>query len=658
MGGSKTEQRYGKIANASVHVALNQLRKLANKLNQRFGQPDKIHIEFGRELKNSPQQLREIEKSIKDNTKLNQFIKNNADYQKALDPSLQKELNGRDIKKIRLWEELAHDALARNCLYCGRPISAEQLFNSETAIEHMLPRSWSFDDSKANLTITHKSCNDRKNNQTPFEFVGEAILDRLAHTQFGASKKWRCYPDAREIFRKKQEKLLTDDEKAHYGDDIDGAWRARQRTDNAYIARVGRLYLSRGVGSIHNVVPFQSKYIESLRRVWRFNELLSGSNDSNDNAKNRQDHRHHSIDALLTAVATLSDHQKANFQAGRGADPEIPQMPAGLREQVEQQLSTMKIALKPRHKTKGKMYKETAYGLQLTPQERQDGYQGVSTMSVLAYVNEKLKNLKKAEKEGAKDRNASWRLRNESLQSAIDNLISEIASDFKQAKQRGQAADEPVKSSLEKTICHAIQSKLGVKRVRYIIKGSSLVPIPSAPYKAYDTDSYACAMVWKIPDKKKGFRYTAQFIPYHLAPALEEKDNPLKQYYRLQDKGFAKFRKSLGSDETYAKPHPAAKFVMILYKDDLVAIKDKGDLNILEKNSGLFLKPQSFEGEDWIICRVGLYNIQANALGLSYHYSAQSVAWQKSVNALFADYDLRKILMSIDGQHRLDRFRG
>ena len=58
MGGNRSEftpdqpeKYYGKINNPTVHVVLNQLRLLVNRLVDRFGPPEEVHIELARELK-------------------------------------------------------------------------------------------------------------------------------------------------------------------------------------------------------------------------------------------------------------------------------------------------------------------------------------------------------------------------------------------------------------------------------------------------------------------------------------------------------------------------------------------------------------------------------------------------------------------------------
>lgn len=44
------EKYYGKINNPTVHVALNQLRKVYNKLVAVYGRPDMVAVETAREL--------------------------------------------------------------------------------------------------------------------------------------------------------------------------------------------------------------------------------------------------------------------------------------------------------------------------------------------------------------------------------------------------------------------------------------------------------------------------------------------------------------------------------------------------------------------------------------------------------------------------------
>src|SRR5690606_28814569 len=56
------ERQYGKIANPTVHIGLNQLRKVVNEIIDVHGKPSEIHIEFARDLKLSRDQKISISK--------------------------------------------------------------------------------------------------------------------------------------------------------------------------------------------------------------------------------------------------------------------------------------------------------------------------------------------------------------------------------------------------------------------------------------------------------------------------------------------------------------------------------------------------------------------------------------------------------------------
>jgi CRISPR-associated endonuclease Csn1 len=56
------EKRYGRIANPTVHIGLNQLRRVVNKLVAVHGRPDDIILELARDLKLSKKQKDELQK--------------------------------------------------------------------------------------------------------------------------------------------------------------------------------------------------------------------------------------------------------------------------------------------------------------------------------------------------------------------------------------------------------------------------------------------------------------------------------------------------------------------------------------------------------------------------------------------------------------------
>ena len=68
---NEDEATYGRIANPTVHIALNQLRKVVNAIIKKYGHPDQIHIEVVRDLKMNQKAKRELQKTQKANQERN-----------------------------------------------------------------------------------------------------------------------------------------------------------------------------------------------------------------------------------------------------------------------------------------------------------------------------------------------------------------------------------------------------------------------------------------------------------------------------------------------------------------------------------------------------------------------------------------------------------
>jgi CRISPR-associated endonuclease Csn1 len=165
-GEKNLEKRYGRIPNPTVHIALNQLRKLVNALIHRFGNPSEIILEINRELKQSKARKDEITREQTKNQKENERIR------KELTDLGLLQIGSEDIKKYKLWEELSGEGLIRRCPYCGKNISAKQLMSGAVEIEHILPYSRTLLNSRDNLTVAHQVCNQAKGNRSPYEAFG------------------------------------------------------------------------------------------------------------------------------------------------------------------------------------------------------------------------------------------------------------------------------------------------------------------------------------------------------------------------------------------------------------------------------------------------------------------------------------------------------
>lgn len=289
------EKYFGKITNPTVHIGLNQLRYCINKIIEEKGKPEYIAIELARELKLNKKQKADLEAEQKQNLKDNETIN------KELEKLKQKQ-NYDNRMLYKIWERLSlKDVNKRCCPYCGKPISADDLFSGNMHIEHILPFSRTYDDSINNKVIACSSCNNEKGNQSPFEAWGydaKRYNEIMSRVEFLPKKmQWRFEKNAMEKFND-ENKIL-----------------ARMLTDTQYLSKVACEYLNclyPNDGKKHiRTIPGQ--LTEKLRHHWGLNKLISGDED----IKDRKDHRHHAVDAFVVACTTRSTLNKVSKASGQ-----------------------------------------------------------------------------------------------------------------------------------------------------------------------------------------------------------------------------------------------------------------------------------------------------------------------------------------------------
>lgn len=366
----------GRITNPTVHIALNQLRRVVNALIRKYGKPDRIAIEVGRELKMNDRERDEVNRMIGRNTRAA------IERGKKLVELFKQPDTGYNRLRLELWEELNPKPENRVCVYCGRPIAGHMLFNGEADVDHILPYSKTLDDSKANRLLCCTACNREKKNRPPADVPQwhgryDEILARVV--TLPKNKQWRFAQDAMTRFGEEEGFL------------------ARQLTDMQYISRLALTYIAHlydyeevdldGVYKRHaRVRALPGRMTEMLRRQWNLNELLHDHNlVSSDmtKPKNRLDHRHHAIDAIVIACTSRSLIQRlatASAQAEeRGAERVIERIDppwTTFREDVRAAVNAIAVSHKADHgtvsrkgyaegrgQTAGKLHNDTAYGL-------------------------------------------------------------------------------------------------------------------------------------------------------------------------------------------------------------------------------------------------------------------------------------------------------
>jgi CRISPR-associated endonuclease Csn1 len=340
------DRRWGRFPNPTVHIGLGQLRRVVNALITELGAPAEIAIEMTRDFKLSPKKLSELEaeqaKNQLKNAQRAEEIRNHG-----------QQVNARNLLKMRLWEELNQkDPLDRRCPYTGEVIGIARLLSDETDIDHLIPFSESWDDSAANKVICMRYANRDKGKRTPFEAFGTdpTINGRrydwkeisLLASALPKGKRWRFDPDARQRF------------------DLSGGFQARQLNETGWLARVAKHYLT-AVADPYKIHVLPGKLTAMIRGKWGLNDLLPDHNYSD--VKNRKDHRHHAIDALVAAMTDRKLlHRMSSAYDEERQKIEIPLPWPSLREDLDAALRAMTVSHKPDHGVQAQLHEDTAYG--------------------------------------------------------------------------------------------------------------------------------------------------------------------------------------------------------------------------------------------------------------------------------------------------------
>lgn len=372
------EERWGRIANPTVHIGLNQVRTVVNALIRRYGHPSEVIVEVARELKQNQEQRKEEQRRQADNQKRNERLR--ADAARILGVAPER-VHRADLQKLVLWEELCRDPAERRCPYSGVQLSARMVLSDEVEIEHILPFSQTLDDSLNNKTVATRRANRVKGNRTPFEASADFEREGWAYADILAR--------AELMPRRKRYRFAPDGYQAWLRDDKD--FLARALNDTRYLSRVAREYLGLICPQATRVIPGQMTAM--LRAKFGLNDILGV-----DGEKNRNDHRHHAVDACVIAVtdqgmlqrfAQASARAREN-QLGRLVD-DMPLPWPGYREHVARAVGHIWVSHKPDHGHEGAMMEETAYGIRRDGSIRQkrkvDGSDG-RQVSALIRINE------------------------------------------------------------------------------------------------------------------------------------------------------------------------------------------------------------------------------------------------------------------------------
>ena len=369
-----------RIPNPTVHVGLNQVRTVVNDIIRIYEIDNKslqIALEIGRDLPVGAKGRKERERENSDNRDNNERIaarlKEFSKFRNMETSDIIKR-HMHYIKKWKLWEELSKNCLDRKCVFCGKvQITAKDLVSADPKIEieHILPFKETLDNGYMNLTLACRACNQAKRKNDPYAAFGHdesrwlgirKRASKLPHAKFGRFDKGAL-------------------EKRKFDKDT---FLPRQLPETQYLSRAALHYLQAICPDVY-VMP--GRLTGLLRSKWGLNSILADfrgdDKDKNISTKNREDHRHHAIDAAVVGATTRSVLQKVATAANTGMDSEhlfsdkVPWPTSGeenFRRMVKSAVGKIVVSHKPRRHKQGKLHDETAYRVVLEDLNDGSGY--------------------------------------------------------------------------------------------------------------------------------------------------------------------------------------------------------------------------------------------------------------------------------------------
>lgn len=358
--------------------------------------------------------------------------------------------------------------------------------------------------------------------------------------------------------------------------------------------------------------------------------------------KNRYDHRHHALDASVIALIDRSMVQQISRlnQIGKKNRIEVPQMPV-IRTDLIEKTKNIVVSFKPDHGAQGKLSKETLLGKIKRVEQvaisriREEDIAFIKNEKVRSEFEKKLaelKDIKKVQKELKELYPVVWvfkeyyvckenilGLKEKDFDSIIDKKIQKELREFTEAHKSEKIED----------VMQKFSEQTKIKKVRCINRVQTPIEIKNkdGTMRYLCPEDYFAAVVWQIPTKNKDSKpaYKATFVR--------------RDQVDLD-----------GNPKIMTKPHPAAKKICIMHKNDYLEFVDKGN---------------------WYKCRIAGYSATSNKFDIRPIYAVSSCAdwiiatneavlepcWKPvptqnwiSVNVLFGEKSARPITVNPIGR--------
>lgn len=345
------------------------------------GRPDRIHVEVARSVAMGKKSALELEQAMEARQKFIKSAWGSYCDLKGITGTAKSNVDREFRKRLPLWiEQIAGEVsdlsptklkgLSAVCLYSGDAIPFSDILSSDLEIDHIWPRSLTWDDDKSNLVLVKRSQNQRKRNRDPITWLqcdrpGDVAAYReriqgLVDVRYAGSsgkgkpkkKTVKAASDSAQdskaeklVFRRglkkyKARRLLSPMTKQDVG-----GFLGRNLVDTQIVSKTVlkflRCFYSRldfgittGSSDIRNerVCARTGHLTSSLRKSWGLNDLKFKDGQ-------RYGDIHHALDALIVASATQRIMKTVidSFQAGAvlGGYIDMSKLDYGLRARLK-----------------------------------------------------------------------------------------------------------------------------------------------------------------------------------------------------------------------------------------------------------------------------------------------------------------------------------
>ena len=327
------------INNRSVVRTLVEARKIVNAVIRKYGKPVAIHIEMARELTKSANEKKQYIAEQQGNEILNSSLRFKIYSQHSEKFRSISAVTGMDMIQYKLFLDqrgICPYTLAMTGDENLAKINERDLFTLNVEVDHIIPYATCFDDRYVNKVLVKKQQNQQKRNLIPMQYL---------NGKPGISKYMTWIKSNYAITAEKKERLLAEKVDEQFLND----YRARTINDTRYATKAFKEILEFSFPSV-KIRTFTGQITAKLRGVWKLNgfthsmeaadhkkktERSEGLEEAyqklsdvyvenssrktkeyrvalenvrkvqkEDQLKNRENHLHHALDAVVIACAT------------------------------------------------------------------------------------------------------------------------------------------------------------------------------------------------------------------------------------------------------------------------------------------------------------------------------------------------------------------